>query len=71
MQEKPKIEKTEIDKITHHECGVLARDTKNEPKMQENLKSRKLKLGFYCIKKLEKIIPIHLKVLFWLYNVKD
>jgi len=51
MQENPKIEKTEIEKITHHECGVLARDTKNEPKMQDNLKSRKLKLGFYCIKK--------------------
>ena len=53
MQEKPKIEKNEIEKIMHHECGVLARDTKNEPKMRE------------------KIIPIHLKVLLWLYNVKD
>jgi hypothetical protein len=30
MQEKPKIEKTETEKITHH---VLARDTKSEPKM--------------------------------------
>lgn len=44
MQEQPKIERTEIEKITHHECGVLARDTKNKPKMQENLKSRNLKL---------------------------
>jgi hypothetical protein len=36
MQEKPKVEKTKIEKIMHHECGILARD-KNEPKMQENL----------------------------------
>jgi len=28
MQEKPKIEKTKIEKIMHHECGVLARDKK-------------------------------------------
>jgi hypothetical protein len=37
MQEKPKNEKTKIEKVMHYECGVLARDTKNEPKMQENL----------------------------------
>jgi len=61
MQEKPKIEKTETEKITH--LFFLARDTENEPKMQENLKSRK-KLRFYCIKKLEKVALIHLKVLF-------
>jgi hypothetical protein len=39
--------------------------------MQENLQSRKLKLGFCCIKKLEKIVLIHLQLLFELYNIKD
>ena len=48
----------------------MARDTTNEPKMQENLKSRKLNSGFCCIKKLEEVVLIHLKVLFWLYNIK-
>jgi hypothetical protein len=57
MKEKPEIEKSEIVKIMHRECGVLDRDIKNEPKMQENLKSRKLKLGFYCIKKIAESHP--------------
>jgi len=61
MQEKPRIEKNETEKITHL---FWLGTQKNEPKMQENLKSRKLKLGFYYTKKLEKVVLIHLKVLF-------
>jgi len=47
-----KLRKMKLRKL--HIFFFLARDTKNESKMQENLKSRKIKLGFYCIKNWRK-----------------
>jgi len=35
--------------MVHYVYGVVAGTTKNEPTMQENLKLRNLKVGFYCI----------------------
>jgi hypothetical protein len=38
-----------LTKMMHRVQGVVAGTTKNEPTMQENLKLRSLKVGFYCI----------------------
>jgi hypothetical protein len=62
---KPKLRKLHVIDMS------LAKNTKNEPKARENLKSRNLKSGFHCIKKLEKVVLIHLTILFWLYDKKD
>jgi hypothetical protein len=38
-----------LRKILHYLCGILAGTTKKKPKMWENIKSRKFKLGFHYV----------------------
>jgi len=49
MWKKPKSRSLKLRKIIHYIFGVFAGTTKDEPKMQGNLKSRNLKLGFCYI----------------------